>query len=225
MPIYKLSKGSVEFPPPMMADFDGLLAYGGDLSVERLVSAYSQGIFPWYNPGEEILWWCPRERFVIFPKELHVSRNLAKVIRRGDLVAKINTDFSQIIASCRQAREGETWITDEMQSAYNALFDAGYAMCAGVYHSGTLVGGLYGVVLGKCFFGESMFSTMPNASKVALAALCALLSQKSFAFVDCQFHTPHLERMGGRYINWYEYRRLLRLNRGDFFIFTNPPIK
>ncbi|MCL2578005.1 MAG: leucyl/phenylalanyl-tRNA--protein transferase [Defluviitaleaceae bacterium] len=211
MPVYKLSKDSMLFPPPALADYDGLLAYGGDLSVERLLNAYSNGIFPWYNPGEEILWWSPRERFVIFPKEIHISRSMKKILSKNDLQIKINKDFSQIMATCRKLREGQTWISDEMQEAYNALFDAGYVMCVGAYENDALVGGLYGVVIGKCFFGESMFSTVPNASKIALIRLCRILSEKKFAFVDCQFHTPHLEKMGGRYISWNEYRRLLRI--------------
>ena len=124
------------------------------------------------------------------------------------------------MSSCRKVREsGEknsTWISDDMEAAYNALFNEGYAMCAGVYENNTLVGGLYGVVLGRCFFGESMFSHTPSASKIALIHLCKILDEKKFAFVDCQFHTPHLEKMGGRYISWNEYHRLLRENLGDF---------
>ena len=210
MPVFKLTKGSYLFPPSALADFDGLLAYGGDLCVERLLSAYSNGIFPWYNPGEEILWWCPRERFVIFPKEIHVSRSMKKNINKANLQIKINTDFSQIMNNCRKLREGSTWISDEMEAAYNALFNEGYVMCVGVYENDVLVGGLYGVVIGKCFFGESMFSHAANASKIALIHLCEILSEKNFAFIDCQFHTPHLQTMGGRYISWSEYHRLLR---------------
>lgn len=214
MPVYKLSKGSNLFPPPALADYDGLLAYGGDLSVERLLNAYSNGIFPWYNPGEEILWWSPQQRFVIFPKEVHVSRSMRKIIKKGELRTEINTDFSQIIGNCKKTREGETWIADEMEAAYTALFFAGNAMCVGVYaeklSAEELVGGLYGVAIGKCFFGESMFSKVANASKLALIRLCEEL--ENFAFIDCQFHTPHLESIGGRYVSWKEYRQLLRQN-------------
>ena len=211
MPIYKLSKGSILFPPSAFADFDGLLAFGGDLSVDRLVEAYSNGIFPWYNPGEEILWWCPRERFLIFPKEIRVSKSMKKVLKKGELKVKFNENFAQIIAACRAEREGDTWIGDDMQAAYNAMFEAGYAGCAGVYDEDERpVGGLYGVVLGRCFFGESMFSLKENASKIALICLCEYLAEKGFLFIDCQFHTPHLETMGGRYVPWNIYRRMLR---------------
>ncbi|MCL2387095.1 MAG: leucyl/phenylalanyl-tRNA--protein transferase [Defluviitaleaceae bacterium] len=214
MPIFKLTEGSYLFPPTALADCDGLLAYGGDLCIERLLNAYSSGIFPWYNPGEEILWWCPQERYVIFPKEVHVSRSMKKLIAKGNLQTKINTDFSKIINTCRMTREGETWITDEMEAAYNAMFQAGYAMCVGVYENETLVGGLYGVVIGKCYFGESMFSQVASASKLALIRLCEEL--KNFNFIDCQFHTPHLESMGGQYIPWQKYRRLLREGTAPF---------
>ena len=212
MPVYKLSKKSILFPPGPLADYDGLLAFGGDLSVRRLVNAYSNGIFPWYNPGEEILWWCPHKRFVIFPQEIHISRSTKKILARGEFETKFNTNFPDIIGGCRALREGDTWLGDDMQAAFLTLFDAGYVLCVGVYNGGQLVGGLYGVAIGRCFFGESMFSLAPNASKIALIRLCHSLAEKNFAFVDCQFHTPHLEKMGGRYIFWEEYRRLLRMN-------------
>ncbi|MCL1844051.1 MAG: leucyl/phenylalanyl-tRNA--protein transferase [Defluviitaleaceae bacterium] len=210
MPVFELSKTSNLFPPTGLADYDGLLAFGGDLSVERLLSAYSNGIFPWFNPDDPILWWCPKERFVIFPNEIHISQSMRKLIARGNFQTKINTDFSLIIAACKNKREGETWITDDMEIAYNRLFDAGFAGCAGVYENDKLVGGLYGVILGRCFFGESMFSDAANASKIALIRLCQDLAAKNFYFIDCQFHTPHLESMGGKYIGWSDYRRLLR---------------
>ncbi|MCL2047458.1 MAG: leucyl/phenylalanyl-tRNA--protein transferase [Defluviitaleaceae bacterium] len=207
---FKLTKTSYLFPPPSLADPDGLLAFGGDLSVGRLLSAYSSGIFPWYNPGDELLWWCPRERFVIFPKEIHVSRSMKRLIRANEYETRLNADFAEIVKNCRQLREGETWISDEIETAYAALFGEGYAACVGVYKDGVLVGGLYGVAIGQCFFGESMFSKVKNASKLALIALCKVLDEHEFLFVDCQFHTPHLEKMGGRYISWLEYSRLLR---------------
>jgi leucyl/phenylalanyl-tRNA--protein transferase len=208
MPVYQLSKGSFLFPPGAMADADGLLAYGGDMSVPRLISAYSGGIFPWDYAEEQILWWCPHNRFVIFPREVHISKSMKKLIKSGKYQIKFNSAFDQIIKSCKLTREGATWISDEVETSYNALFSAGFAMCVGVYDGAELVGGLYGVVIGKCFFGESMFSLAPSASKLALIALCQKLAD--FAFIDCQFHTPHLESMGGRYISWNEYRRLLR---------------
>lgn len=209
--VFKLTKDSYLFPPPALADPDGLLAYGGDLCETRLLIAYSNGIFPWYNPGDEILWWCPRERFVIFPNEIHISNSMKKFLQKNTYETKIDADFSQIIKTCRKLREGKTWLTDEMEAAYNTLFKSGYVLCVGVYDkNGELVGGLYGVFLGRCFFGESMFSTAPNASKAALIFLCNELAKRNFAFIDCQFYTPHLQSMGGRFISWHEYRRLLR---------------
>ncbi|MCL2200237.1 MAG: leucyl/phenylalanyl-tRNA--protein transferase [Defluviitaleaceae bacterium] len=206
MAVFKLTEGSYIFPPTALADNDGLLAYGGDLSVPRLLNAYSNGIFPWFNPGEEILWWSPHRRFVIFPKEIHVSRSMKKAIKKSGLYTKTNADFAGVVKGCRAQREGDTWLSDDMEAAYNALFVQGYAMSVGVYKEEKLVGGLYGVLLGRCFFGESMFSDVENASKLALVDLC----KNDFVFVDCQFHTPHLETMGGQYIKWNEYRRLLR---------------
>jgi leucyl/phenylalanyl-tRNA--protein transferase len=210
MPIYQLSKGSYLFPPGAMAEHDGLLAYGGDMSIARLLSAYAGGIFPWDYSEGQILWWCPKNRFVIFPEEIHISRSMKKLISKEIYQVKFNTPFDQIIKGCKKTREGATWISDEVETAYNRLFAAGYAMCVGVFQNNELVGGLYGVVIGRCFFGESMFSLAPSASKFALIKLCEKLASENFAFIDCQFHTPHLQTMGGRFISWNEYRRLLR---------------
>ncbi|MCL1844863.1 MAG: leucyl/phenylalanyl-tRNA--protein transferase [Defluviitaleaceae bacterium] len=221
MPVFKLTRGSNLFPPTQLADHDGLLAYGGDLSVERLLQAYSNGIFPWYNPSEPILWWSPHRRFLIFPKEIYVSSSMKKIFRQGKFEIKINADFGQLMNNCRKLREGKTWISDDMEVAYNALFDAGHVMCVGVYEGWELIGGLYGVVIGRCFFGESMFSLAPNASKIALVRLCEILAERDFVFIDCQFHTPHLEKMGGRYVEWADYRRLLREGQGGESPFTH----
>ena len=210
MPVFRLSNKSNKFPPPELARDDGLLAIGGDLNTERLLNAYSNGIFPWYNPNEAIKWWCPNERFVIFPDNIHISNSMKKVIKNTNLEIKINTDFDCIIHNCRVMRDNHTWITDEMEVAYNKLFELGHALSVGVYEKNTLVGGLYGVVIGKCFFGESMFSKVDNASKLALIKLAEMLSRENFTFIDCQFHTCHLENMGGQYISWEMYRKLLR---------------
>lgn len=213
MPVYKLNENKMSFPHPTLARRDGLLAVGGDLSAERLLLAYSNGIFPWYEPGEEILWWCPKERFVIFPEEIHVSRSIKKFTKKHLFDFRLNRDFADTMHRCRLKREFEegTWITDEMEEAYCRLHEEGYAVSAEVFQDGQLAGGLYGVCLGKCFFGESMFSEMENGSKMALIALAHLLSENRFLFIDCQFHTKHLESMGGRYISWETYERLLRL--------------
>lgn len=215
MPVYRLYE-NVMFPDPVLAREDGLLAVGGDLRRERLLLAYAHGIFPWYEPGDEILWWCPKERFVIFPREIHVSRSMNKYMKKHDLQFQLNRDFGDTMHRCRVKREFAegTWISDEMEEAYGLLHQAGYAASLEAYQDGQLAGGLYGVVLGRCFFGESMFSEMENGSKLALIALARLLEQRGFLFIDCQFHTEHLESMGGRYISWEEYDKLLQEGTG-----------
>lgn len=216
MPVYRLNENEISFPNPTLARPDGLLAIGGDLSVERLLLAYAHGIFPWYNPGEEILWWCPKERFVIFPGEIHVSHSMKKYLKKHELQIMLNRDFADTMHRCRVKREfeGGTWISDEMEDAYKRLHDAGYAVSVEVMEDGALAGGFYGVVIGVCFFGESMFSERENGSKTALIAFARFLEQKGFLFIDCQFHTKHLESMGGRYISWEEYDRMLQEGTG-----------
>lgn len=211
MPVYRLRKNEVSFPVPELAQEDGLLAVGGDLSVERLLLAYSNGIFPWYNPGEEIMWWCPKERFLIFPREIHVSRSMKKYIRKHKMEIRLNRDFQDTVHQCRMKREDKegTWIGDDVEKAYLALHREGFAISVEAYEDKKLSGGLYGVAIGRCFFGESMFSEKKNGSKAALIGLSAVLRDKDFFFIDCQFHTDHLESMGGRYVSWKEYRQLL----------------
>ncbi len=212
MPVFRLQKHEIYFPNPTLACDDGLLAVGGDLCVERLLLAYTHGIFPWYNPGDEILWWCPHERFVIFPKEIHISRSMKKYIKKHTFTVKVNRDFADTMHRCRSKREFAegTWISDEMEEAYFALHQAGYAMSVEVFEEERLAGGLYGVVIGKCFFGESMFSEQENGSKIALTALAKMLDKEGFLLIDCQFHTEHLERMGGRFLSWEEYDGILK---------------
>lgn len=212
MPVFRLQKHEIYFPNPTLACEDGLLAVGGDLCVERLLLAYTHGIFPWYNPGDEILWWCPHERFVIFPKEIHISRSMKKYIKKHTFTVKVNRDFADTMQRCRAKREFAegTWISDEMEEAYFALHQAGYAMSVEVFEEERLAGGLYGVVIGKCFFGESMFSEQENGSKIALTALAKMLDKEGFLLIDCQFHTEHLERMGGRFLSWEEYDGILK---------------
>ncbi len=212
MPVYRLDPKEISFPNPVSARSDGLLAVGGDLCVERLLLAYTHGIFPWYTPGEEILWWCPKERFVIFPNEIHISHSMRKYLKKHTMKIVLNRDFADTMHRCRIKREYNegTWISDEMEEAYFRLYQAGYAVAVEVYEDGVLAGGLYGVSIGRCFFGESMFSEKENGSKAALIGLARILEQNTFLMIDCQFHTEHLERMGGRYITWEEYNRLLK---------------
>ncbi len=217
MPVFRLSENEISFPGPTLAEPDGLLAVGGDLSVERLLLAYTHGIFPWYDPGEEILWWCPKERFVIFPGEIHVSHSMKKYMRKHQFRVRLNRDFADTMHRCRVKREFAegTWISDEMEEAYLNLHKAGYAVSVEVFEDGELAGGFYGVTVGKCFFGESMFSEKKNGSKTALIVFARFLQQHEFLFIDCQFHTEHLESMGGRYISWEEYDRLLSEGTGN----------
>jgi leucyl/phenylalanyl-tRNA--protein transferase len=211
MPVFGIGPELV-FPPPWLAEPDGLLAVGGDLSQSRLLLAYRNGIFPWYEEGQPILWWSPNPRLVLFPREMHVSRRLARTVRGGAFSVTFDTAFSQVIRKCGDFRgpgRNGTWITSDMRAAYTALHRAGYAHSVETWREGVLVGGLYGVSLGGCFFGESMFSEVSDASKVALAALSARLDAEGFTLIDCQMHTPHLERLGAREITRKAFLELL----------------
>ena len=202
----RLSSASY-FPPVEAAlrEPNGLLAMGGDLSVERLLDAYRHGIFPWFNPGEPILWWSPDPRMVLVPSEIRVTRSLAKRIRNAGFDVRVDTAFVEVMHGCgepRRAEPGEeppgTWISPAMVAAYTRLFDAGYAHSVETWHNGELVGGLYGVAIGRMFYGESMFSREPDASKVALVRLARQLQQWEFGLIDCQMETSHLASMGAR---------------------------
>lgn len=213
MPVFKLIEDDISFPNPVLAEEDGFLAVGGDLSLERLLLAYSNGIFPWYNPGEIIQWWCPKNRFIIYPEKINISRSMKKIIKKGGFKVYFNRDFKAVMSACRQMREKSgTWIGDDMEIAYGRLFDNGFGFSCEVYNlADELVGGLYGVSIGKCFFGESMFSKIENGSKIALICFAKKLEEIGAVFIDCQFHTDHLESMGGEYISWEKYCELLKL--------------
>jgi leucyl/phenylalanyl-tRNA---protein transferase len=193
---------TLQFPPVEMADEDGLLAVGGDLSRERLLFAYSNGIFPWYET-KYILWWCPDPRFVLFPAELKISSSMKQVLRKQNFEFSIDRDFNAVISNCKTiSRKGQdgTWITEEMRNAFNDLHAAGYAHSAEVWLNGEMVGGLYGVRLGKIFFGESMFSRQSNASKYAFIRYVEQLKKEGVELIDCQVYTTHLESLGARMI-------------------------
>ena len=209
MPALMLLKDLNIFPPPEYACPNGMIAVGGDLNTDRLLNAYKNGIFPWYNPIELIKWWCPRERYIIFPDKVHISRSMKKMMKKTSLEVKMNKDFAAVIRNCRLMREPDTWITDEMEEAYNKLYNLGHALSAEVYDNEKLVGGLYGVVIGKCFFGESMFSKVANASKLAFICLCKKLNEDGFLFIDCQFETNHLKSMGGQFVPWEIFKGML----------------
>jgi leucyl/phenylalanyl-tRNA--protein transferase len=192
------------FPPVESATPEGLLAVGGDLSSERLLAAYRHGIFPWYNPGQPILWWSPDPRAVLYPEKLKISRSLRKTLKRGHLRVTFDNCFREVMLACAAPREqypgGGTWITDDMVEAYAQLHEMGYAHSIETWHENRLVGGLYGVALGGVFFGESMFARETDASKVALVALVSKLREWKFVLVDCQIPSAHLTSLGAEEI-------------------------
>jgi leucyl/phenylalanyl-tRNA---protein transferase len=202
----------LRFPAVEMADEDGLLAIGGDLSRERLLYAYRNGIFPWYE-NKYILWWCPDPRFVLYPTELKISSSMKQLLKKNAFEFSTNTDFSAVISQCKSiSRRGQdgTWITEEMRNAYTDLHVNGYAHSAEVRLHGELVGGLYGIRLGKIFYGESMFSAHSNASKYAFVKYVELLQSEGVELIDCQVYTAHLESMGARMIARTEFLKLIK---------------
>lgn len=210
--VYQLTD-KLSFPDPHYGDPDGLLAVGGDLSIDRLLLAYSNGIFPWYAFREGMIqWWCPMERFVIFPDEIHISHSMRTLINKGIYNLTVNQAFREVIHACGESRmdmEG-AWLGHEMMDAYTRLHEQGFAASIEVWEKERLVGGLYGVTIGNCFFGESMFSLVPSASKLALIHLAQLFQKHGGTLIDCQFETPHLKSMGGRFISYEEYMELLQ---------------
>jgi leucyl/phenylalanyl-tRNA--protein transferase len=200
MPVYRLTK-QIIFPPPDHAEPDGLLAVGGDLSSERLLLAYELGIFPWYGEGVPILWWSPDPRLILEPGDFHVSRRLSRTLRKGKFQITMDRSFPAVIFACATVPRGGqdgTWITRDMQKAYIRLHELGYAHSVESWLDGNLVGGIYGVSLGKCFFGESMFSYESDASKAAIAALVDRLNKWQFHMLDAQVTTRHLLSLGAK---------------------------
>lgn len=212
MAIFSLNKDLV-FPPPELAEPDGLLAIGGDLSPRRLLLAYRHGIFPWYAPGTPILWWSPDPRLVLFPRELKVSHSFRRVLKKGRFQITCDTAFRDVIEACASVRlrkGDETWLVPDMIEAYHRLYQLGAAHSVETWLDGRLVGGLYGVTLGRVFFGESMFSLVSDASKVALVHLVERLKDVDDAFIDCQVTTGHLKRLGAREISRSEFLQKLK---------------
>ena len=210
MPSYQLDQ-RLWFPPVAAAENYGLLAFGGDLSPERLLLAYSQGIFPWYNDGDPILWWSPDPRCILLPERLHISRSLRKTLRSGKFSVTSDLAFGRVIQACRNLRKDAdgTWITTEMLTAYQQLHRLGFAHSVECWQGGELVGGLYGICLGRCFFGESMFSLRPDASKVALVTLAHRLAAVGFELIDCQQTTEHLLSLGAQQVPRNRFLQLL----------------
>ncbi len=203
---------NIWFPPVSAASPDGIVAIGGDLSVERLLLAYRSGIFPWYSQGEPIIWYSPDPRMVLFPEKLRISKSLRQLINKKKFKVTFNTCFDQVIAQCKtiNRKDGRgTWITDEMQTAYNNLHGLGYAKSVEVWLDNELVGGLYGIDLGTLFCGESMFSKVSNASKIAFIYLVEKLIKENYKLVDCQMYTKHLESLGAEEILRTEFLKYL----------------
>lgn len=211
MPVFELTADLI-FPPPALAESDGLLAYGGDLSVDRLLLAYSEGIFPWYDEPP-ILWWSPDPRFVLFPSELKISSSMNQVLKKGIFHFTFNKDFPGVIAACRHTYrpgQGGTWITEEVEQAYIDLHKAGYAHSVECWQNDLLVGGFYGIQLGNCFFGESMFSHVSNASKAAFITFAKHAEKQGLALIDCQVYTEHLESLGARMIDREDFLAIIK---------------
>ena len=212
MPIFQLTD-EVIFPPVHLTSKSGILAFGGDLSPGRLLEAYRQGIFPWYSEDDPIIWWSPDPRFVLYLDELRISRSMKKVLRQGIFRITYDHSFREVVSSCQKPRRKQkgTWITDDMLDSYYALHLLGFAHSVEAWYGEKLVGGIYGVSLGRCFFGESMFSLMSNASKAALIHLVKRLKGLNFEFLDCQVHTSHMESLGACYIPRSDFIDLLNV--------------
>lgn len=212
MPVYALDK-SLWFPPVTASTEDGLLAMGGDVSPARLVLAYRLGIFPWYD-GDTPLWWSPDPRFVLFPAQLKVSKSMEAVIRKRQFSFTVNRAFPEVLRNCKQLeREGQdgTWITDELEDSLNEMHRMGFAHSAEAWSGDELVGGLYGIRMGRLFFGESMFSKKSNASKFAFIQYVRQLQRENVFLIDCQVHTPHLESLGAEMIPRTEFMEYLKI--------------
>lgn len=214
LPFYFLDD-RLEFPPVEYANEDGLLAIGGDLSPERLLLAYKSGIFPWFNDDDMILWWCPDPRMVLYPEKVRISKSMRKVLNSNDLNLTCNQAFEEVLEYCaNQERKGQegTWITEKMKEAYLKMHRKGFAKSYEVWMQGELVGGLYGIDLGKVFCGESMFSKVSNASKYAFIKMTQELNQKGYELIDCQVYTKHLESLGAEKISRKRFIGILERN-------------
>ena len=213
--IFQLLEDTIWFPDTELADEDGLLAVGGDLSPERLILAYKNGIFPWFSDDTPILWYAPHERFVLFPENLKVSKSMRKLLKSGKFEITFDAAFPEVIRACASiSREDQlgTWITNDMQNAYIKLFELGFAHSVEVWENKQLVGGLYGIEINSVFCGESMFSKVSNASKAALISLC---QNRNYKLIDCQIHSDHLESLGAEFINMNQFRAYLSKKAKD----------
>jgi leucyl/phenylalanyl-tRNA--protein transferase len=217
MPVFWLSPSDLTFPNPALANEDGILAIGGDLSVERLLLAYNNGLFPWFNPGDPILWWSPDPRFVLFPNDLKVAKSMRSYFNQRKFEVTFDKDFRRVITNCknqiRKGQNGSTWISKSMIEAFCKLHEEGFAHSVEVWEGEALVGGLYGVSLGKIFFGESMFTKRSNASKVGFITLVKYLEAKGYELIDCQQETKHLQSLGGTNIPRTDFLEMIVANQ------------
>lgn len=217
MPVFLLSEEEIAFPHPEMADANGILAVGGDLSPERLLTAYAWGIFPWFNEGEPIIWWSPDPRFVLFPAELKVSKSMRPYFNQQKFSVTLDTQFEAVMRGCQTSKRdgqfGGTWITEDMVAAYVRLHQLGYAHSVEVWEKENLVGGLYGISLGNVFFGESMFAKVANASKFGFITIVRKLQDQGFQLIDCQQETNHLRSLGARAIDRKDFLTILQKNQ------------
>ena len=205
----------VQFPNPLMAEDEGLITVGGNLSASMLLSAYRQGLFPWYKESEPVMWWCPNTRYDLHICQVKVSKTMNQLLRKNEMELRVNTAFDSVIRCCGSIqREGQdgTWITEDIVNAYTQLHRLGYAHSIETWQNGELVGGLYGVAIGKCFFGESMFAKVSNASKFALIKLDHLLTEQNFVLIDCQIATEHLISMGAKSMPRFQFLNILKKN-------------
>lgn len=219
LPIYKLSKNDLQFPPPELANRNGMLAIGGDLSPDRLLLAYQIGIFPWFNPEDPIVWWSPDPRFILFPDKLKVHKSMRPYFNQNKFTVSYDQQFETVMLHCQQARRkgqyGGTWITEDMVGAYVRLHELGYAHSVEVWKGEELVGGLYGIALGKVFFGESMFARVDNASKFGFISLVRRLQEEGYHLIDCQQQTKHLASLGAEAIPRKTFLSYLKRNEAE----------
>lgn len=224
MPIFWLDE-DLRFPNPELANEDGIIAIGGDLSSQRLLLAYELGIFPWFNPGDPIIWWSPNPRCVLFPADLKISKSMRPIFNQKKFTITLDKAFPEVMKQCsiakRKGQDGGTWITDDMYLAYCKLHDEGAAHSVEVWQGDELVGGLYGIAIGKIFFGESMFSNVSNASKAGFISLVQHLIENGFKLIDCQQETPHLKSLGASLIPRSKFLSILEENQAEKYQFNS----
>lgn len=218
MPVFSIPKDEIIFPHPSLANEEGLLGIGGDLTPERLLLAYRNGIFPWYNVNEPIMWWCLTPRLVLYPEQIIISKSMKQLMHRHEYRITVDQCFEKVMSHCRSVkREGQkgSWIHYDILEAYSRMHELGIAHSVEVWHDDNLVGGLYGLAIGKMFCGESMFAEVSNASKLALIHLCQLLPQKGITLIDCQQETQHLKSMGAVVLSADDFFSFLEKNKNE----------